>query len=114
MPDRVFPASWVGQDIAALRHISHTSAFHFGAQVLFGSLFYSLVSFRFEDVKLPKDVVRIGIHLRHARSCFNGLEMVDAALHAALGVARGRPCLLLVASDRRAAIARLHELAGPC
>ena len=104
-------ARWHAQEAAIFRLLptgGNQRLFRHGPHYAFGRAFRSYFRFKGPDPKFQEGVLRIGVHLRHRRPCFNGSELVPAVLQLAKELAAGQKYMLLVASDRRLSIQLLR------
>ena len=95
--------------------------FAYGPHALYGKVFFDFFQFKRSSASLIKshkggsggDRVVISVHLRHRLPCMHGDEIVDHAVKAVeriVDASKRAKCLLLVASDRRAAVRRMRNL----
>ena len=92
------------------------SLFEFGPHALLGRIFSDF--FRFKTAaatrvalgELRADCVKISVHMRHRDVCMKGGELLPPVLQAISQIARGRPCQVLLASDRRRTATLLQNL----
>ena len=106
---------WHAQEAAIFRLLptgGNQRIFRHGPHYAFGQTFRRYFRFKGPDPHFKEDVLRIGVHLRHRRPCFNGSELVPAVLQLAKELAAGQKYMLLVASDRRLSIQLLRASGG--
>ena len=104
-------ARWHAQEAAIFRLLptgGNQRLFRHGPHYAFGQTFRSYFRFKGPSPEFQEGLLRIGVHLRHRRPCFNGSELVPAVLQLAKELAAGQKHVLLVASDRRLAIQLLR------
>jgi len=109
-------ARWHAQEAALFRFLPagiNAHLFRFGPQYAFGAAFTSYFRFKWPKPRFADRALRIGVHLRHRRACFNGSELIGAVLQLASELAAGKKYMLLVASDRRRSIELLRASGVP-
>jgi hypothetical protein len=112
-------ARWQSQEGAVFRFVPsgvNTTMrrwFSVSPQFAFGKTFNML--FRFKDAPPSFDpgVLRIGVHLRHRKDCYDGSESIGAILAEVHRLAGKQQYVLLVATDRRHSIDLLRQKGEP-
>jgi len=79
----------------------------------FGKTFNMLFRFKDEPPSFDPGVLRIGVHLRHRKDCYNGSETLSTVLAEVHRFAGKQQYELLVATDRRLSIDLLRQMGEP-